>query len=139
MNLKRFVLAIAVYFIASTVFDILVNAVLLRQAFIDGARFWRPAAELNRLVWLGWLSLLLIGVFFGILFVRTSWRGTRRGLEFGAWLALSSIAGIAGIASLVPWPTAILVGMAAQQVGNALILGWCLGALYRDQGLGARG
>lgn len=131
MNMKRFALAMAIYFVTATVFDVLINAVLLRDAFRHGARYWRPVAELNRLVPLGWLSLLLIGVFFGILFVRSGWRGTRRGAEFGLWLALASIAGVAGIASLVPWPVPILLGMAVQQAGNALILGWSLGAIYR--------
>ncbi len=76
MSGKRFALSLAVAFIATTVFDIVLNGVVLRGAFE---------------------------------------------------------AGIAGMATLVPWPAAVLVGMGIQQAGNVLLLGLCFGWLYRVQ------
>lgn len=133
MNIKRLVLADGIFFVTATAFDILINAVILRDAFREGAQFWRPTPELNRLVPLGWFSMLLIGLFFGMLFVRSGWRGLRRGAEFGGWMALASVSGVAGLASLVPWPLTILIGMAIQQAANSLILGLSLGRFYRDR------
>ncbi|GBC83084.1 hypothetical protein HRbin10_02224 [bacterium HR10] len=129
---KRFALALVVAFVLATLFDIVLNGVVLRSAFEAGARYWRPPDELNRLAPLGWLSMLLMFLFFGLLFVRAGLRGVRQGLEFGSWLALASVAGVAGMATLVPWPREILAGMAVQQAGNALLLGVSLGWLYRD-------
>lgn len=76
MSGKRFAGSLAVAFIAATVFDIVLNGVVLRSAFE---------------------------------------------------------AGIAGMATLAPWPAAVLVGMGIQQAGNVLLLGLCFGGLYRVQ------
>lgn len=133
MNWKRFTVAIAWAFLAATLCDILLNAVVLRSAFEAGAPYWRPPDELNRLVPFGWLSMLVMFVFYGALFVGAERRGLRYGLAFGFWLALASVAGVAGMATLVPWPHQVLVGMAVQQAGNALLLGVFLGWLYRDR------
>ncbi len=76
--------------------------------------------------------MLVMFLFFGLLFVRTEWRGVGRGLEFGCWLALAAVAGVAGMATLVPWPADVLVGWVVQQAGNDLLLGICLGWLCRE-------
>ena len=136
MNWKRFTLALVCAFLVATLYDILLNAVILRSAFEAGAQYWRSPDELNRLVPFGWLSMLLMFLFFGLLFVRAQRRGLRHGLEFGCWLALAGAAGVTGIATLVPWPREILFGIAVQQAGNALLLGFSLGWFYRD-GAGA--
>lgn len=132
MKWKRFTLALVCAFLAATLYDILLNAVILRSAFEAGAQYWRPPDELNRLIPFGWLSLLLMFLFFGFLFVPTQRRGLRQGLEFGCWLALAGAAGVGGMATLVPWPREILSGMAVQQAGNALLLGVSFGWFYRD-------
>ena len=132
MNGRRFALALGFAFVAATLFDIVLNGIVLRHAFEAGARYWRPAGELNRLVPIGWLSMLLMFLFFGLLFVRTGRQGLRQGLEFGGWLALAAAAGVAGMATLVPWPGAVLSGMGIQQAGSALLLGASFGWLYRD-------
>lgn len=132
MNGKRFALALVVAFVVATLFDMLLNGVVLRSAFEAGRQYWRPPDELNRLIPLGWLSMLLMFLFFGLLFVRTRSRGVRQGLEFGCWLALAGAAGVAGMATLVPWPAEVLAGMGVQQAGNALLLGICFGWLYRE-------
>lgn len=132
MNGKRFALALVVAFVGATLFDILLNGAILRRAFETGAQYWRPPDQLNRLIPFGWGSMLLMFLFFGLLFVRARWRGLRQGLEFGCWLALAGAAGVAGMATLVPWPAAVLSGMAIQQAGNALLLGVAFGWLYRE-------
>ncbi len=76
--------------------------------------------------------MLAMFLFFGFLFVRVGWRGLRQGLEFGCWLGLAAVAGVAGMATLVPWPGPVLVGMAVQQAGNSVLLGICFGWLYRE-------
>lgn len=131
MNMKRLSAAILFAFITGTVIDILLNAVILRSAFESAASFWRPTEELNRFVPFGWLSVLLTMTCFGCLFARSGFHGIRQGLEFGLWLALASVFGVAGIATLVPWPTELLFGMAVQQAVSNLVLGISLGWLYK--------
>ena len=131
MNLKRLAASILFAFITGTVIDILLNAIILRSAFESAASFWRPAEELNQLVLFGWLSVLLTMICFGCLFARAGLRGIHQGLEFGLWLALASVFGVAGIATLVPWPTELLFVMAVKQEMSNLVLGISLGWLYQ--------
>ena len=131
MNVKRFGLAVGVAIVAAIVADVLINAVVMRQAFVDSARYWLPADELNRRVPLGFAALAGAMACFGMTFVRLGGVGLRAGLEFGLWLAAAACIGVAGLASLVPWPAALLVSMGTQQALNNLILGVSLGLLYR--------
>lgn len=131
MNWKRLLFAVGVAFVAAVVVDLIVNAILLRDVFEQTARFWRPPEELNRLVPLGLGSLLATMACFALLFARLGGQGVRRGLEFGFWLSMASTAGVVGMISLVPWPMPLIASMAAQQAANNLLLGFCLGWLYR--------
>lgn len=132
MNWKRYAASVTVAIAVALVSDVLINAVLMRQVFIDSAHLWLPPDELNRRVPLGFLALGGSIAMLGLLFVRFGRRGVAAGLEFGAWLALSACAGMAGLLSLVPWPPALVASMAAQQAANYLILGLALGWFYRD-------
>jgi hypothetical protein len=128
---RRFLLALAVVCVAATVFDILLNGVLLRGAYAESAQYWRPPEELHRLIPLGWLSMMATMAFFGTLLVRGGWIGLRLGCEFGLWLGLASVAGVAGMVSLVPWPFSLIAAMALQQFANSMLLGLTFGLLYR--------
>lgn len=132
MHWKRYFAALTVALVATFAVDILLNAVLLRDLYKSHQALWLPAEQLNARVPLGLASVALIQAFLGVLFVRIGWRGIRRGLEFAVWLSLAAVAGVAGLASLVPWPTALLVSMAVQQTADNVLLGVVFGWLYRD-------
>jgi hypothetical protein len=133
MHVKSFVAAVSMAVVAALVLDILINAVLMRDAFEASAGHWLPAAELNRRVPIGFAALAGSMVALGAAFVRMGRYGVRAGLEFGAWLALAACAGVAGLYSLVPWPIPMIASMALQQAANNLVLGWCLGRFYRPR------
>ncbi len=132
MSWRRFAAALGLAFIAAVAFDVFLNGVLLRESFAKAAEYWLPPEQLYRLIPAGWLAMLLVMALTGGLFVRTGWRGARRGLEFGAWLGLAAFVGVLGMLTLVPWPAELVVSMGVQQVGNDLILGASFGWLYRD-------
>ena len=93
-------------------------------------RFLLPSDQLNARVFLGWAALLVIVGAFGLLLVRGGWRGPLAGLQFGSLLALASVAGVAGIASIVPWPSELLVAIGVQQLLNSLLLGFVFGLFH---------
>jgi hypothetical protein len=99
---KRYFLAFMVAFSLTTVFDILWNAFILRDVFLQNARFWRPPDELNALVPLGWLSTLLVMALMAAAFVRLGGSGLRSGLRFGVFLGLAGAISAYGLATLVP-------------------------------------
>ncbi len=136
MNWKRIALATAVAFGAAFVFDILWNAIVLRSVYTAHADLWRPAAELNRMVPLGWAAMLIMTLTTGIAFVRLGGRGIRKGLEFACWLSAGSIVGALGIGTLAPWPAAILWGIAVQSTFHLLAMGFAFGRFYHDRNSG---
>ena len=133
MKWKRLSVAILCAFVVATLFDILLNAILIRREWMAGAQCWRSTAEMNRLVPLGWASMLLVMIFQSAIFVRSNWQGIRRGLEFGGWLGLAAFVGVAGgMTSIVSWPVTVTLGVALQQVVNNLVIGFSLGWLCRN-------
>ena len=131
MNWKRYGLALSSCFVVVTVFDILWNAVLLHDVYVQTARFWRPADELNRLVPVGFLIMLGMMSVMGLLFVRFGRVGIRHGLEFGLLVGLMMFVGSFGLVTMVPWPKSLVAAMAFQNFMNNLLTGLFFGWLYK--------
>ncbi len=131
MNWRRYFLAFAVTSVLTLVTDVVLNAIIFRDTYTKAAPWLLPVEELNRRVFLGWTGLLIIVAAFGFLLVRGGWLGIRSGLQFGSVLAFASLAGIAGFASMVPWPTELILAIAVQQCVNGLLLGAVFGVVYR--------
>jgi len=136
VNWRGFFIALLVAFIIATVFDIVLNGILLSDAFEGTAQYWRPPGQLYLLIPLGWLSMFIMMGFYGLLYVRTGWQGIRRGVEFGLLLGIAALIGTLGMAMLVPWPMRLILSMGIQQFGNNLILGVILGWMYRPESMG---
>jgi hypothetical protein len=127
----RFAKAMSWTVVLTLALDVLLNAVMFRTVYRTAAPFLRPSHELNALVPLGWLALVAMTAANGWLFVRSGWRGRRRGIEFGCVLAFTGIAGLAGLASVFSWPISFVAVVAIQQVANGLLLGMVFGSVYR--------
>jgi hypothetical protein len=130
MNWKRFALALFSCFLVVIVFDVLWNAVLLRDVYIQAAQFWRPTDELNRLVPVGFLILLGIMALTGFLFIRFGGAGILRGFEFGFLLGLMAFIGTLALITMVPWPKSLIGAMAFQAFVNIVLTGLFFGWLY---------
>jgi hypothetical protein len=131
LNWRRYFLALAATGIFTLVLDVLLNAVIFRGVFARSASFLLPAHELNARVPVGWAALLVIVAAFGFLLVRGGWLGLRRGFQFGTVLGVASVAGVAGITSVVAWPGELLLVVGVQQFLNGLLLGVVFGVVYR--------
>ena len=133
MNWRRYALALLSCFLVVVVFDILWNAVLLHDVYVQSARFWRPSEELNRLVPIGFLIMLAIMALTGLVFVRFGGTGVRRGLEFGCLLGLTAFIGTLGFITMVAWPTSLIAAMAFQAFANNVLTGLFFGWLYHPR------
>lgn len=128
---RSFLAAVTVAFLASLFLDVLLNAVVLREAFNAARSEFRPPGELNRLVPFAWIAMFASIALHGVLFARLGLRGLARGFEFGLWLGLAALVLGIAMASLVRWPLQLVLGMAVQQLLTQLITGISLGLLYR--------
>ncbi len=133
MNWKRFLVSVLVVSLVVTAFDVLYNARLFAGVFERSAEFLLPADQLNARVALGWLAMIGMYGFLGLIFARGSHHGAARGLEFGLWLGLAAAAGTLGLVSIVPWPRELVLTMALQQFGSSLLAGLLFGLIYRPK------
>jgi hypothetical protein len=131
----RFVIAVLVAWLAATVLDFVINALILGTDFKATAGYWRPASELQALVPVGRLAFLVTVVAYGLI-ARYLLRALnlRSGLALGACLALSAFAGVTlGMYSVVAWPPKMLIAWGLQGALNALLIGAVFGVLCRDK------
>ena len=133
MNRRRFFIAFLTASFATLVADVLLNAVVFRGVYQRAAPFLLPPDQLNARVPLGWGALLVVVGVFGYLFVRGGWMGRSDGLRFGLALAITSVAGAMGLASVVAWPGELLAAIGVQQFVNGLLLGGIFGLMYRPR------
>jgi hypothetical protein len=133
MSWKRYAVALFSGFVVVVLFDILWNAVLLHDVYVQAARFWLPMEELNRLVPVGFLIMLGIMALSGLLFIRFGGAGILRGLEFGLLLGLTAFVGTLGFITMVPWPKSLIAAMAFQTFANNVLTGLFFGWLYRPR------
>lgn len=130
MNWRSYLRAVLVTSLITLIVDVFLNAVVFRDVYRAAAPYLLPASDLNARLAVGWGALLVIVAAFGFLFVRGPWRGIRGGLEFAGVFAVSNAAGIAGFASLLPWPARLLFVVGLQQVCNSVVLGLVFGAFH---------
>lgn len=133
MNLMRYLMALVLSIVLIIAADILINAVLMRQAYVDAAQYLLSQDELNARIPWGFGALIAWAAAIGLLFVWQTKRGVAAGLQFGLLLAAALVGGAVGLASLVPWPNALIASIATQQALNAVILGLCFGWIYKTK------
>jgi hypothetical protein len=133
MNWRRYATALFSCFLVVTVFDILWNAILLHDVYMQAAEFWRPTEELNRLVPMGFLVMLGIIALSGLIFVRFGGLGIRKGLEFGFLLGFVGFIGTLGFITMVSWPISLIFAMAFQTLTNSVLTGFFFGWLYHPK------
>ncbi len=131
MNWRRYLLALGLTTLLTLVADIVLNAIIFRGAYSNAAQWLLPADELNRRVPLGWAGLVVAIAAFGLLLVRGGFLGLRSGLQFGLVLAVASLAGVAGFASMFPWASQLALAIIVQQAANGLLLGAVFGIVYK--------
>ncbi len=138
MNWKRYGLALFSCFFVVVLFDVLWNAVLLHDVYMQAARFWRPTSELNQLVPVGFLIMLGIMALTGLVFIRFGGAGIRQGLEFGFLLCLSAFIGTLAFITMVPWPKSLIAAMGFQAFANNVLTGLFFGWLYHPRQVQAK-
>ena len=131
--MKRFALAVAVAFFITLVVDLVLNAIVFRQVYVEASGLLLPPSELNLRVPLGWGAMLIIMVGYALIYRAGGWPWPSGALRFGAIIAVMGVAGVLGIASVFPWPPALVAVMAIQQGINAFILALVLGWVGRNR------
>lgn len=102
--LKKGILAVIAVYLVWTGLDYVIHVVILGQAYMDTAQYWRPEAEMK----MGLMQVVsvLYAISFVAIYVRLiGEKSARKGLEYGCWLGFGT--GVAmgyGMYSVMPIP-----------------------------------
>lgn len=84
MNTKKWIIASVVIFVVDQILSYLFHGVFMSGVYEQTAHLWRPMEEMNRLMWMGWLSGLIWSFIFVYIFAKGyENKGIMEGVRFG--------------------------------------------------------
>ncbi len=93
MNTKKWIITSIVIFVVDQILSYLFHGVFMSGVYEQTAHLWRPMEEMNRLMWMGWLTGLVWSFLFVYIFAkgyegRGIMEGVRYGLLIGVFFSL---------------------------------------------------
>ena len=89
MNTKKWVIASLVIFVADQILSYLFHGVFMSGVYEQTAHLWRPLEEMNRMMWMGWVSGLVWSFLFVYIFAKGyENKGIIEGVRFGALIGV---------------------------------------------------
>ena len=134
MNTKRWLMASIAAFVVIVVLEYVVNEILLAEAYRQTAAVWRPQADMQRLMWLWWVSYAVSALVFALIYAQgyePAKAGAAQGMRYGMYMGVFLAASIAlGFYAALPIPAALAVYWFISGVVTWAIAGAVVGALY---------
>ena len=89
MNTKKWVIASLVIFVVDQILSYLFHGVFMSGVYEQTAHLWRPLEEMNRMMWMGWVSGLVWSFLFVYIFAKGyENKGIIEGVRFGALIGV---------------------------------------------------
>jgi len=89
MNTKKWVIASLVIFVVDQILSDLFHVVFMSGVYEQTAHLWRPLEEMNRMMWMGWVSGLVWSFLFVYIFAKGyENKGIIEGVRFGALIGV---------------------------------------------------
>ena len=111
MNVKRLLLASLAVFVVMAILEFAIHGVLLTDIYKQSASVWRPESEMQRMMWIFWLSYLVFAPSFAVSYAQgyePQKPGLGQGVRFGFYLgAMLSVAHSFGWYVILPIPLAL--------------------------------
>ncbi len=133
MNIKRFLIAVALVFVAFRLMDILVHGFLLMKSYEALASVWRP--DLMSLTWIMYVTGLLYSILFVYVFVKGyEGKGILEGVRFGFIIGLFiNVVGALNQYVIYPVPFVLAVQWLVYGTIECIIAGAIAAAAYREK------
>jgi hypothetical protein len=135
MNKKRWLLASAVVLVFFIVFEYICHGILMANLYRATASLWRPTAQMQQMLPLGWLATLIFSLIMVYIYHRGyEGTGTRigEGLRFGFLIGLfTTVPMIAWSYVSQPIPPAIIGWWALIGMVEMIVAGGIIGLIYR--------
>ena len=141
MNTKKWVIASLVIFVVDQLLSYLIHGVILSGAYEATAHLWRPMEEMNRMMWMMWISGLVWSFLFVYIFAKGyEGKGIMEGVRFGLLIGVFfSLPMSIGTYASMPITTTIALGWFFLGVIEITILGVLAALLYKPAAAAAAG
>ena len=109
MNVKRFVSAVIVVFIAFQIFDYIIHGIILAPAYQKLESIWRP--EMMSKMWIMYITSLILSLLFVYIFTKGyEARGIGEGIRYGLLIGLlMNVVGVFNQYVVYPIPFALAI------------------------------
>jgi hypothetical protein len=140
MNWKNFFIAFIVIYIVGGLLNYLIHGVLLMETYTSITDVWRPQAEMDKYMWIQWVTPLFLTFFFIYIFAKGyEGKGIIEGLRYGLIIwAFMSIPTIYGQFMVYPIPYSLVLKWVVSDLVVFLILGLLVSILYKPAGIKAK-
>ena len=89
MNIKRFIIASVVVFVAASILGFLIHNVILMGTYESLTGIWRAKADMTSLMWIMYPVGLVVSFLFVYIFTKGyEGKGILEGLRYGIWIGL---------------------------------------------------
>ena len=137
MNIQRWTIASIAVLAVLFALEFVIHGVLLQGIYQQTASVWRPMEDMNRLMWMIWLSYAIVAVFFTLIYAQGYEQrkaGAPQGMRYGLYLGVLMGASMSlGTYAMLPIPGALafywFIGSVVEYIAAGAVVGW----IYRRQ------
>jgi hypothetical protein len=134
MNIKKWLVASIVVFVALAIMEYLLHGVILASAYMAKPEYWLPEATMKARIWALYLGYLVYSGVFTLIYSKgyegKSWFG--EGFRYGLYIGfLTAIPRFFIEYAVMPYPANLTVSWLIAGLVVSVILGVIVGALYR--------
>jgi len=133
MNWQRLFIAFVAVYVVAAVLNVLIHGLLLMSSYEAVSSLWRP--DMDRLMWIQWVTGIFFSFFFVYIFVRGyEGKGILEGIRFGLIIwGFASIPMIYGQYMVYPLPYSLILKWLFSDLLVLIILGITVALIYKPQ------
>ena len=134
MNVKKWLIASVVAFVALSIMEWIVHGSILASAYQANAKYWLPEATMRERMWAIWLGQLIYAGMFTLIYAKgcEGKPGLGEGFRYGLYVAfLTALPRFFIEYAVAPYPANVSVTWLVAGVTESVIIGLIVGALYK--------
>jgi hypothetical protein len=133
MNWQRLLIAFVAVYVLAAVLNFLIHSLFLMSTYEALSSIWRP--DMDRLIWIQWVTGIFFSFFFVYIFVRGyEGKGVLEGVRFGLIIwGFASIPMIYGQYMVYPLPYSLVLKWLFTDLLVLIILGITVALIYKPQ------
>lgn len=134
INTKRLIFSILAVFAFFFIYDVLYNAMLMKDIFQENSHLWRPKSQQQIQIMWWTIGQFVFSIVFCISYARLFESPCiKRGIEFGIWVGVFMIISVIFDYATMPVPEKVSIFLAIGALIGNTIAGAILGSIYKSK------